>query len=104
MYSLLEIIDTNQKLHYIPTSTMQDVRRIDATTVRVYTNINNGYRNEYMTYDLVEGGAGAGVTNTTQVASNVNTWRVLLQGNQSLLRVPLPFTLTSFTATVNTWT
>jgi len=104
MYSLLEIIDTNQKLHYIPTSTMQDVRRIDATTVRVYTNINNGYRNEYMTYDLVEGGAGAGVTNTTQVASIVNTWRVLLQGNQSLLRVPLPIILTSFTPTVNTWT
>ena len=104
MYSLLEIIDTNQKLHYIPTSTMQDVRRIDATTVRVYTNINNGHRNEYMTYDLVEAGAGAGVTNTTQVASIVNTWRVLLQGNQSLLRVPLPFTLTSFTSTINSWT
>ena len=57
-----------------------------------------------MTYDLVEVGAGAGAANTTQVAAIVNTWRTLLQGNQSLLRVPLPFTLTSFTPTVNSWT
>lgn len=104
MYSLLEIIDTNQKLYYIPTSTLQDVRRINATTVRIYTNINNGQQSEYMTYDLVEVGAGAGAANTTQVAAIVNTWRTLLQGNQSLLRVPLPFTLTSFTPTVNSWT
>ena len=104
MYSLLEIIDTNQKLYYIPTSTLQDVRRINATTVRIYTNINNSHRDEYVTYDLVEAGAGGGATNTSQVAAIINTWRILLQGNQSFLRVPLPFTLTSFTPTVNTWT
>ena len=104
MYSLLNILDNSQKQYYIPTSTMQDVRRIDATTVRIFTNINNGHRNEYITYDLIENGAGGGITDTTQVAAIMNTWVTLLQGNQSSVRAPLPITLLRVDATVNTWT
>jgi|TARA_R110000787_G_scaffold89290_1_gene189086 hypothetical protein len=82
---------------------MQDVKRIDATTVRIFTNINNGSQNEYVTYDLIENGAGGGATDTTQVTAIMDTWANLLQGNKSSVRAPLPISLLRVDNTISNW-
>ena len=103
MYSLLSILDASQNLYYVPTSTIQDVRRINANTVRIFTNINNDTPDEYLSYDLIESGTGAGVADTRQVTAIINTWVILLKGNQSSVRVPLPFELSSVSNTISSW-
>lgn len=102
---LLLIRDQNNNRYYVPVNTLQEVRRINATTVRLYTTIltfDDGTNPEVATYDLVEA-VGLGATDATQPQAVIDAWSTALNSNNAVVEVPLPSGLTSFQPTTATW-
>jgi hypothetical protein len=106
MNALLQIRDTSQRLYYIPTYTLQNVRRINATTIRVFTNIlahDNNTNPEYMSYDIIESGAGSGASDTTQVQLFINAWESALSSSGTLFPIAFSITIDRVDYTSSAW-
>ena len=89
MNPLLLLRDNNQGLYYIPVKSIQDVRRTDATTIIIYTNIISHDSNSnphVLTYTLDEPLSGGGVTDSTQVQAIINAWISAFKRNDSSSR------------------
>jgi len=102
---LLLIRDQSNNRYYVPVKTLQEVRRINSTTVRLYTTIltfDDGTNPEVATYDLVEA-VGLGATDATQPQAIIDAWARALTSVTAIIPVPLPSALTSFQPTTATW-
>ena len=106
MNPLLLLRDNNQGLYYIPVKSIQDVRRTDATTIIIYTNIISHDSNSnphVLTYTLDEPSSGGGVTDSTQVQAIINAWISALKGTTVVVEAGLPLPISSVTATNSIW-
>jgi len=106
MNSLLLLRDTNQGLYYIPVKSIQDVRRTDATTIIIYTNLVSHDSNtapHVLSYTLNEPLSGGGAADNTQVQAIVNAWISALKGTAVVVEVGLPLPISSVTATNSHW-
>ena len=89
----------------MPVNTLQEVRRIYATTVRLYTTIltfDDATNPEVATYDLVEA-VGLGASDATQPQAVIDAWSTALTSVRAVIPVPLPSRLSAFQQTTATW-
>lgn len=106
MNSLLVIRDTSQVLNYIPTNSIQDVRRTAPTEVTIYTNIPSyldATAPEVLCYTLYETGSGGGAADTTEAQAILDAWATALQGKNSTITVALPFPISRIDHTSIAW-
>ena len=100
MTSLLLFRDNVGGVYYVPTDTLLFVERSLSYLVTIKTNVvteKNTYPNvKVMSYTLEEAGAGAGLTDTTQVQAIYDAWEKALQNKSAIIEVALPFGFNQF--------
>ena len=106
MNALLQIRDTSQRLYYIPTNTLQNVRRIDATTIRLYTCVlthDSNSNPHFMCYDIIETGSGSGALDTIQPQAVINAWESSISSTASVFPIAFSTTILRVDHTSEDW-
>ena len=106
MNGLLRIQSTSSSDLYIPVDSIKSVSRTGAAQITIVTDpVSPDRVGNYNapSYQLTEGGSGAGSTDETNVQAIIDAWSSVLRGQQAVATVNFSFPVDRFSKAMVAW-
>tara|TARA_Y100000004_G_scaffold148825_1_gene170497 strand:+ start:438 stop:761 length:324 start_codon:yes stop_codon:yes gene_type:complete len=106
MNGLIRIQSTSSLDLYIPVDSIKEISRTGAAQITIITDpVSPDRTGSYNapSYQLTEGGSGAGASDNSNVQALIDAWDSVLRGQQSIATVNFRFPIDRFSRAMVSW-